>query len=397
MEIVSSINSILSLGMMLLFGFASAGFIRNIKMPSITAYLLLGIVLGPSLTNLISNNILVASGLISNVVLSFIAFSIGQNFSRERFRELGRTVISISLAEGLGAAIIVGLSMYFIAGKPLFVALCFAAIAPATAPAAVLMVVREFRAKGRFTDTLLAVVALDDSWGLMIFALLLAIAKSMVGAHGAVLSTAFSGILHGIIEIVGALILGGIMGRIMSKFSEYLHKQSELLIYTLGFILLNAGLSLYLGVSVLLSNMAMATILVNVNKTSFKFFDSIRNMDAPFYLIFFVLAGANLEIGIIKTLGVIGVIYIIARMAGKIIGVFFSAQIVGASKQIRNFLGIGLAPQAGVALGMAMIVKHLFPVEGGYIMSTIIATTVLYEIFGPILTKIALQSSGDIE
>lgn len=392
-----TINTLLSLGIILLLGLVLGGLIRKIKMPSITAYLILGILIGPYFLGLISDKIISASGLISNVVLSFIAFSIGQNFSREIFREIGKDVIAITFGQGLGAALVVAAAIFFLTDKPFFVAISFGAIATATAPAAVVMVVREFRSKGKFTDTLLSVVALDDGIGLMFFALVLAVAKSIAGVHVNILPEAFSGILHGLIEIVGAVVLGLLLGWILSFFSKYVTSASELLICTLGFILLNAGLSLFLGFSLLLSNMAMAGMLVNISKTGFRFFDSIRSIDSPFYLLFFVLAGANLEIRLLKVIGLIGIIYIVARMFGKFMGVFLSAQIVGAPRKIRNYLGLGLAPQAGVALGMAMIIKNVFPKEGGFIMSTIIATTVIYEIFGPVLTKFALQSAGDIE
>ena len=392
-----STNILLSISIILLLGFASANLIRKINMPSITAYLLLGILIGPHFGSMVSGDLIRSSGLISSIVLSFIAFSIGQNFSAERFRDIGRTAIWLSLTEGIGAAILVGFSLYFICGVPLFVALSFAAIAPATAPAAIVMVVREFRAKGRFTDTLLAVVALDDSWGLMIFALLMAVSKSMIGAHENMLPTAFSGLVHGLFEIAGALLLGIVLGLLLSYFSRFLKSPKENMIYILGFIMLDAGLSISMGVSVLLSNMAMAAVLVNIDKTSFRFFDVLREIDTPFYVIFFVLAGANLEISLLKTMGLVGLTYIIARMAGKIIAVFFTSIVIDAPREIRNYLGIGLAPQAGVALGMAMIVKNIFPQHGSFIMSTIIASTVLYEIFGPVLTKFAIQAAGEIQ
>jgi len=390
-------NSILSIGIILLSGFAASKIIRLVKLPSITAYLILGILIGPHMGNLVSKDLYEASGLVSNIVLSFIAFSIGQNFSIERFKEIGKTVLSISIAEGVGAAILVFLALYFLTDEPLFVALSFAAIAPATAPAAIVMIVREFRAKGRFTDTLLAVVALDDSWGLMIFALLLAVAKSLTGAHEAIIPVAASGVFHGVLEILGALVLGYVIGIVLADYSKYLNDSRQMLIYTLGFILFTAGLSMMLDVSVLLSNMAMATTLVNKNQTSFRFFNALRDIDSPFYILFFVLAGANLEFGLIRTMGTVGIIYVFARVLGKIAGVYISSRMVGAPDEVRRYLGLGLAPQAGVALGMAIIVKHVFPFEGSFIMSTIVATTVLYEIFGPILTKIALQTAKNIE
>ncbi len=389
-------NTLLSLGIILLLGLVGSGVIRKVKMPAITSYILLGILIGPCFLGFISRGIVDSSGLISNVVLSFIAFSIGQNFSKNRLRGIGRDVLYITIGQGIGAVLFTTAAIYFFTEKSFVVAILFGAIATATAPAAVVMVVREFRASGRFTNTLLGVVALDDGLGLMFFALILAIAKSMTGIQSHVLSVVFSGVIHGAVEIIGAVFLGLFLGWILSVFSKYVTTQAELLIFTLGFILFNSGVSLYLGVSVLLSNMAMAAILININKAGPKFFDSIRSIDSPFYLLFFVLAGANLDVKLLKVMGGIGVVYIIARMLGKIAGVFVTGEIIGISDKIRNYLGIGLAPQAGVALGMAMIMKNVFPAEGAFIMSTIIATTVIYEIIGPIMTKLALQASGDI-
>ncbi|MFC2061266.1 cation:proton antiporter [Elusimicrobiota bacterium] len=392
-----SINTLLSLGLILLLGLIASALIRKIKMPAITAYLVLGIVIGPAVLNIISEKIIISSGLISNVVLSFIAFSIGQNFSKKRFSEIGNSVVLITIAQGLGAALAVGAAIYFLTNSTMFVVLALAAIAPATAPAAVVMVVREYKAKGRFTDTLLGVVALDDALGLIFFALLLAVLKSIMVLQGEFIPSALWGIYNGLIEVAGAIVLGGVLGLILSLFSKYVNKSTELLIYTLGFVLFNAGLSLYLGFSVLLSSMAMAAVLVNIVEAPFRFFDSIRSIDSPFYLLFFVLAGANLEFNMLKVMGVIGGIYIIARLVGKILGVFIGAQIAGSSSKIKNYLGIGLAPQAGVALGMALIVSSVFPKEGKLVMSIIVATTVIYEIFGPLLTKVALHAAGEIE
>ncbi|MDA3793385.1 MAG: cation:proton antiporter [Elusimicrobia bacterium] len=390
-------NVILSLGFILLAGLVAATIIKSFKFPTITAYLVLGIIIGPHFLGFISNRVIASSGLISNIVLSFIAFSIGQNFSRDRFRQIGKVAISISISEAVFAAAAVGIGLALLTDLPLFVVLSFAAIAPATAPAAIVMVVRQFGAKGKFTDTLLAVVALDDSWGLMIFALILAVAKSMTGSHTNIFSLAISGVFHGMIEIFGAIALGCILGTVLSKLAKYVKNQSDTLTYTLGFILLNAGLSLFLDVSVLLSNMAMAAVIVNINKTGFKFFEALRNIDAPFYLLFFVLAGANLELGMVSSMGIIGIVYLVARVAGKIIGVYVGGTISAAGEDIKKYLGIGLAPQAGVALGMAMIIKNVFPKEGGFIMSTIIATTVVYEIIGPVFTKMSLRKAGNLK
>ena len=388
-------NTILGLGFILLTGLFSARLINKIKFPAVTAYLLLGIFIGPSVFKLIPKDIIVSSGLISNIVLGIIAFGIGQNFSRDNFRKIGKSVIWISVLEACGAWIFVTLVFLIILRQPFYLSLLFGAISSATAPAATVMVIREYRAKGNFTDTLLGVVAIDDAWCLIIFAISLAISQAIY-AH--MLATFFliKVFLSSILSIFGAFILGGIVAMLLTYLSRYLRTQTELLIFTLGFVFLNIGIAMWLKLSVLLANMFLGAILVNIHKTSFNFFDSLKTVDSPLFLLFFVLAGANLEIGILSKLGLIGLAYLIFRVAGKVIGASLGARISNASKSIKRYLGLGLVPQAGVALGCALVAKSDFPKVGGMIFTTIVATTVIYELVGPLCTKYALQKAGEV-
>ncbi|MDD2689688.1 MAG: cation:proton antiporter [Candidatus Omnitrophica bacterium] len=388
-------NTILGLGFILLAGLFSARLINKIKFPAVTAYLLLGIVIGPSVFKLIPNNIIGASGLISNIVLGIIAFSIGQNFSIDNFRRIGKSVIWISVLEACGAWVLVTLIFLILLKQPLYISLIFGAISSATAPAATIMVIREYRAKGNFTDTLLGVVAIDDAWCLIIFAISLAISQA-ISNH--MLATFFliRVFFNSILSIFGAFILGGVVAIALYYLSRYLRTQTELLIFTLGFVFLNIGIAVWLRLSVLLANMFLGAILVNINKSTFNFFDTLKTVDSPLFLLFFVLAGANLEIGILDRLGLIGLAYLIFRVVGKLIGAGLGARISGASGSIRRYLGLGLVPQAGVALGCALIAKSDFPKVGGMIFTTIIATTVVYELIGPLCTKFALQKAGEV-
>ncbi|MDD5005390.1 MAG: cation:proton antiporter [Candidatus Omnitrophica bacterium] len=388
-------NTILGLGFILLIGLFSARLINKIKFPAVTAYLLSGILIGPSVFKLIPNDVISASGLISNIVLGIIAFGIGQNFSRDNFRKIGRSVIWISVLEACGAWIFVTLVFLIILRQPFYLSLLFGALSSATAPAATVMVIREYRAKGNFTDTLLGVVAIDDAWCLIIFAISLAISQAIY-AH--MLATFFliKVFLNSILSIFGAFILGGIVATLLAYLSRYLRTQTELLIFTLGFVFLNIGIAIWLNLSVLLANMFLGATLVNINKSSFNFFDSIKTLDPPLFLLFFVLAGANLEISILGKLGLIGLVYLIFRVMGKMIGAGIGARISGASRSIKRYLGLGLVPQAGVALGCALIAKNDFPNVGSMIFTTIIATTVIYELIGPLCTKYALQKAGEI-
>jgi len=388
-------NTILGLGFILLFGLLSARLINKIHFPAVTAYLLLGILIGPAVFKLIPDSIISISSLISNVVLGLIAFGIGQNFSKDNFRKIGKSVIWISVLEACGAWIFVTLVFLFVLKQPFYVSLIFGAISSATAPAATVMVIREYRAKGNFTDTLLGVVAIDDAWCLIIFAVSLAISQAIY-AHMLAPSFLLKVFFNSILSIFGAFILGGITAIVLSYLSKHLHTQTELLTFTLGFVLLNTGLAISLKLSVLLANMFLGAVLVNINKTSSNFFDSLKTIDSPLFLLFFILSGANLEMGVLGNLGLFGLAYLIFRIVGKMGGASLGARISGASKSIKKYLGLGLIPQAGVALGCALIAKNDFPEVGSIIFSTIIATTVIYELVGPLCTKYALLRAGDV-
>ena len=389
-------NIILSVGFVFLAGLIAARFVNKLRFPSVTAYLLLGIVLGPGIFGLLSKDILGWSGLISNIVLGLIAFGIGQNFSIDSFRRIGKSVLWISLSAAILPWLIITLVLWLLLQQPFYLSLIFGAIASATAPAATVMVVREYRARGTFTDTLLGVVAIDDAWCLIIFALSLALAKA-VSLHTANNILIIQILFKSVVEILGSFVLGVIVAFCASFFSKHIRTPTELLIYTLGFLLLNIGLALSLHISILLSCMALGACVVNINKANFKFFDTLRNIDSPLYLIFFVLAGASLEINLLAKIGLLGVGYVVFRVVGKIFGAYLGAHFSGASDVMKKYMGLALIPQAGVALGCALIAKANFPEVGGIIFTTIIATTVIYEVFGPVCTKFALEKAEEIE
>jgi len=389
-------NTILGLGFILTAGLFSAKFIKRLNFPAVTAYLLLGILIGPALFKLVPAGILNTSGLISNIVLGIIAFGIGQNFSRYHLRKIGKPIIWISILESCGAWVMVTLAFLLILRQPFYLALIFGAIASATAPAATVMVIREYRARGNFTDTLLGVVAIDDAWCLIIFAMSLSISQA-VYTHMLAASFLIKVFLNSILSIFGAFILGAVLAILVSLLYRFIRTQTELLIFTLGFILLNIGLAIWLHLSVLLASMALGAILVNSHRYSFKFFDALKCVDSPLFLLFFVLAGANLEINILPKLGIISFVYLIFRVLGKMMGAGLGAKLSNAPKNIRKYLGWGLVPQAGVALGCALVAKSDFPVLGEMIFTTIIATTVIYELIGPLCTKYALQKAGELQ
>ncbi len=385
-------NVLLGISLIFIFGLFSSKVAEKIKTPAITAYLIIGIFVGPYVFNFVPESVLSISGIISNFALSLIAFSIGQNFSRHVFVQIGRQVLWISILAAFGAWLFVVVGLVLL-GLPLYVSLIFGAIATATAPAALIMVVRQYRAKGRFTEILMGVVAIDDAWGLILFSICLAFARRMYFNQT---TNLYSLTLKPILEIGGSFILGGGMGVIFSLLSKHIKNNRDSLIYTLGLIMLTAGIALHFHLSVLLACMLLSATIVNLKKENFRFFEVLQTVDWPIYLLFFVLAGANLEINNLVNIGYISIVYIVARMLGKFLGTYLGAVASKASKNVKRYLALAQMPQAGVALGMALIAKSEFPEMGNLIFTAVMTSTIIYEIFGPYCVKIALQKSGQI-
>ena len=371
-----------------------AKLLRRINFPAVTAYLLIGIIIGPRMLNFIPVKMMEASDFVTNFVLGIIAFALGANFRMEGIKAAGKPVIWISVLEAAFAWVIVTLVMlvyHLLNNLPIHPSFVLGAAAAATAPAATVMVVREYRASGPVTDMLLRVVAIDDAWCLIFSALAITTANALsVGVFGSAV------LLHALFEICAALILGGLLGVGLYMVARFIMTVEEVLIITVGFILLAVGLALKLGLSPLLTNIAFGLVVANIVRDSELFFKSLRNVDMVLFLGFFVLVGANLEVSLLPKVGVMGMLYIIFRVVGKFIGVKIGARISRAGSNISKYLAWGLVPQAGVALGVALSAKALYPKYGEIIFTTITATTVIYELVGPLCTRYGLKKAGEI-
>ncbi len=389
-------NPILSLAFVFILSFLSARLARKLKLPTITAYVVLGILLSPNLFNLLSAEFIEASDFFSNIVLGMIAFSLGESFSLNMLRRVGRAVAGISITASLIPWLFVTLITWILFKQPFPIALLFGAIASATAPAAVVTVTQEYKSKGDFTDTLLGVVAIDDAWALIIFGLSLAVAKSSLNGDTNFIAIT-KDVLMALLEIFGSLVIGVITAFIFKKFSFLIKNPKDRLIYTFGFLALTIGLSIAFHFSILLACMALGAILANTNNGSSEFFDSLREVETPLYLIFFVLAGASLKISVLSVAVGLTLCFIISRTAGKIFGAYLGAKIVNSSSKIKKYMGLALTPQAGVALACALVVKHTIGgVWGDKILTITVASTVVFELFGPWITKYALVKAGDV-
>jgi Kef-type K+ transport system membrane component KefB len=380
---------------MLLIGLLAERLFQKIKLPMITAFIVVGILMGPSLFNVISPTILDATGIVSQIALGMIAFSLGEIFLLSSFNKIGRHVIYISLVESILPWVLVTMALHLMLQVPFSVAILYGAVASATAPAAVLLVVREYRARGNLTDTLLGVVAIDDVWCLIIFALSLTLSGNMMfgsSPNNVAMSIAYPFIK----EIVCAVILGCLSALLCNGISRFIRLKSDLLIFTLGFLFFTTGLALYFNLSLLLADITFGVVLINSNPPPFKIFDTVKEVDSPLYLLFFILAGANLDIGFLKGIGVVGITFVCVRSAGKFFGAWLGAYVSSAGYAIRRYLGWALLPQAGVALGLALIIKEQFPKAGSEIFSVIVATTIFYELIGPLFIRYALIAAKEV-
>lgn len=389
---MSHINLILNSALLLLAGFTIGKLVNKIKLPAVTGYLIAGIIMGPSILNVMTPQMNEAATILSHLALSLIAFNIGSQFTIRTIKSLGKSVVWIAFLEAFGASIVVTLAMYFLADQPLHIAMLFGAIAAATAPAATIMVIRETKAKGTFTDTLLAVVAIDDPVCVILFAIASGFASLTL--HNAGVSP-FMVFLDSILGVIYALLVGIGLGLLLTRVIPKIKTPAELQTLSLGLIILGSGLAIQWNLSPLLVNMALGSAIANLSYRADSVIDRITALDTPLYVLFFTLSGASLNLSSLKEIGLVGIIYVVFRVIGKMLGSTLGAYISDADENVKKYLGLGLVPQAGVALGLALIAKQTMPEIGEFIHPAIVSATVIYELIGPPLAKFALIKAGD--
>ena len=397
-------------GLMMTRAFKYLGF----KFPDVTAFLIAGVLVGPYVFGSLglgfsSSSELSEVDVISSVALGFIAFDIGSEFRMTQLKEMGKAATFIGIFQALTATILVDIALIALSIKlggdvlPVPVAITLGAIASATAPAATLMVVRQFKAKGPVTNLLLPIVALDDAAGLIIFAVSIGVAQAMIG--GAV--NFVSIIINPLIEIISSLILGAIMGYILTQLEKLFFSNSNRLSMTIAFVMMTISLAslefnfgkVRVGFSSLLVCMMLGTIFCNMSEYSADIMKRSEKWSAPLYAVFFVLSGARLELSVFQYPFVIvtGLVYIFTRCLGKYFGALISSSVMKCSENVKKYLGITLFPQAGVALGMVVSSQSLGDSMGGLIRNIILFSVLIYELVGPMLTRMALMKAGEIE
>lgn len=366
---------------------------KKISLPNVTGYLIAGLIAGPYCLKLYNSENLDALSIITNVALGFIAFSIGGEFKLSSLKQLGAKIFVITVFEAVGASVLV-ITTLVLLKFPLTLALVLGAIASATAPAATLMVVRQYKAQGPVTSTLLPVVAIDDAVCLMLFSILSSVAKSLESEGGFNL---YQTILKPIIEIVLSLVIGFVLGIVLSIGTRFFKSRANRISLVVTAVFLGVGISDKFGLSSLLLCMAIGAALANYSPVSDPVMDGSERWTPPLFMLFFVISGAQFNFSVLKTVGAVGVIYILMRSFGKYFGAMLGCKIAGTEKTVRQYLGITLLPQAGVAIGMAQLSLTVVPEYGEQIRAVVLCATLVYELVGPLLTKLSLQKAGEIQ
>lgn len=383
---------LLSMAAAIALGLLLTRIAKKINLPNVTAYLVAGLAVGPYCLNLFDQDALAGVAQITSVALGFIAFSIGGEFKWESLKRVGTKAVIITLFQALAALALVDIVL-LVFGFDVPLSITLGAIATATAPAATLMVVRQYRAQGTMTNTLLSVVAMDDAIGLAAFSISLAIAQSLTSGAA---PTLYNMLISPLLEIILSLVVGGLLGALLSFLMRFFRSRANRLSLMLAAVLAGVALADGYGLSSLLTCMAIGAAMVNLRDDSEMLVEIIDRWTPPLFTLFFVISGAELDLHVLSTVGILGLLYILARSLGKYFGARVGASVVKSEPKIRKYLGLTLLPQAGVAIGMAQVVITKLPEYGAEIRAVVLCATLVYELIGPVITRIALERSGEI-
>ena len=390
---------VISVALMLMGGFLMTRITKRLRLPNVTAYIVVGILMGPYVLHLIPEDFIRGSAFLPDIALAFIAFSTGEYFRLDTLKKNGVKVIWITILESVMAAVFVFVLTFFVLHLNFAFSVVLAALATATAPASTIMTIRQTGAKGDFVDTLLQVVALDDVVGLVLYSIAISAAVASLSGGG----FSVSGILQPLFKNGGAMILGAVFGLLLSWFNYQKHSTDNRLIVAIAFLFGYCGVCALLDISPLLGCMIMSTVYINVTGDE-RLFLQLNYFSPPLLLLFFVRSGLSFNLGALLgrsamvgsvPLLVIGILYFLVRILGKYAGAFVGCLVTGKAVKVRNFLGLALIPPAGVAIGLAALGARTIGGEMGNALETIIlSSSVLYELIGPACAKLSLYLSG---
>jgi Kef-type K+ transport system membrane component KefB len=394
------------IGITIFAAYIAGKVVARFNFPSLLGFLIAGIALGPSFANLLTESSLEHLSFVTEIALGFVAFSIGQELSVSSLRRLGRSIVLIILCESFLAFALVATVIY-VFWQDLAMAIIFGAVAPASAPAGTVAVIQEYKAKGSLTKALFAVVGFDDGLAILIFAFASAISQGLLasGLPGVELSLGTQ-LLRAGEEIVFSLIAGAVIGYIFSIIAKVTREDKDISVVLFGVIVLTVGLASAWHLSSILTNMAVGFVLVNTRNeaTVRRVANQLMGFMPILFLLFFLLAGAHLQIGRVLSLGLLGLTYIATRTVGLMGGARLGAYLGNAEEKIGKYLGMGILSQAGVAIALALRINQEFDAIGtdradyigGTVLATITATCVFFEIVGPVMTRIALKRAGEL-
>ncbi|QRN85417.1 cation:proton antiporter [Clostridia bacterium] len=386
-------NAFLALGTALILGALCGKIMNKIKMPAVAGYIIAGLLIGVSGFRVLDVGSLDKLSFISDFALCIIAFNIGSELEVNILKKMGRSIFIIATFEALMAFILVT-GITYLVSRNLALALILGAVSSATAPAATVMVLKEFNAKGPLTSTLLGIVAVDDVICLMIYSVASAIAKVLI-AHTTL--SVYKVVMLPLGEIFFSLLLGIVLGVVLALLLKNANRDSDTLLFVVGSLLVLVGVANHFHLSTLLSAMALGATIANLSKHKHQAFENIDNFSPPLIAAFFVLAGARLDIFLLPQIGLIGLMYLVFRIIGKILGATVGASIAQAPKVVKKYIGFGLLSQVGVAVGLAITVSNEFPgtALGTIVVTILLSTTILTEIIGPYTTKYAIMKAGE--
>ncbi len=388
-------ESIYALAVLIASGLIFSRLLGKFKFPDVTGYLIGGILIGPSVLGLLSQDQVKGMEVLSTIALSFIAFSIGSEMDLRAIKKMGSKIIIVTIFEALGAFLFVTASMLLIFKQDWAFSLAIGSISCATAPAATLMVIRQYKAKGPLVDVLIPVVALDDAVCIIAFGIASFMANALINGESLNIATMVG---KPLLEILMSIGLGAVAGFIYSLIAKKVRNDGENLSFTLAMIFLVTAAALKLNLSGLLTLMVMGVVITNVGHVNKRYLDLVNAITPPIFVCFFVLSGADLNLSNLKSVGIVGIGYVVSRVIGKYLGSMVSTKISGFDQSVQRNLGLTLVPQAGVALGLSLIAANIIHGDHGqYIRTIILGATIVYELVGPLLAKFALKRAGCIE
>lgn len=383
---------IFDVSIVMLCGLVFGRLVKHLKMPNVTGYLIAGLLLGPCVLGIIPADMVSNFSVASDMALGFIAFSIGSEFKISYFKQVGFTPVVIAITESLGAVVFV-IAACLLLGFQTELSILLGAIAAATAPAQTIMVINQYRAKGPLTSMLMSVVALDDAVALIAFGFASTIVKAMASHQGISLQS----VLSPIYEVAVSFLLGGVLAIVMVVFLRHFKKPSNRLCVSVGFVLGTTWLAGVVHGSALLSCMALGAVLVNVFDDIESVMKATDSFTPPLFMLFFAMSGAGFDLKAIASIGLIGIVYVVMRVLGKMFGAWFGGKLMKADDKICRYLGPTLMPQAGVALGLILVAESIVPEFASQIRTVILCSTFIYSILGPSVAKAALVKAGEIK